>query len=259
MWMGHIADMTSGRPRSPSPLRAKLPLLLSLAVLLLLAVLATRGGSAVPRGNGLILRGPEAVGRTITQTANFGGGHQNSVISAGLSGVVALVLLLYLAAMVALIAALTTIRFRKTRRAAYRGGPDDDEYEGKGTASAMALLHGARSALLDLRQRAGGPPSDAVVRAWLVLEESAAESGTARRPEQTSTEFTADVLGAHDVDPAALRTLRSLYQRARFGQPDSVTEQDADAAAAALDRIADTLTVRARGASNAESGAAATP
>jgi len=270
MSMGHIADMTSGRPRSGSPLRAKLPLLLSLAVLLLLAVLATRGGSAVPRGNGLILRGAAPVGRTITQTADFGGGNQNSVITAGLGGVVAIVLLCYLAAMVALIAALTTVRFRKARRAAHQAGQAEEEYEGRGQSAAAALLHGARAALLDLRHRAGGPPSDAVVRAWLVLEESAAESGTARRPDQTSTEFTADVLAAHDVDPAALRTLRSLYQRARFAESASatVTEADADAAAAALDRIADTLTVRARGAKpdakpgakpSADSGSVATP
>lgn len=244
--------MSSGRPRSPSPLRARLPLLLSLAALLLLAVVATRGRSAVPRGNGLILRGPDAVGVTITQTAQFGGGRQNTVITAGLTGVIALVLLAYLAGMIALVAVLTTIR-RKARRTPYRrAGLADDETEGSAAASAVALLRGARAALLDLRQRTGGPPSDAVIRAWLGLEESAAECGTERRPDQTSTEFTADVLAAHDVDPGALTTLRSLYQRARFGEPDTVTERDVDAAVTALDRIADTLTVRARAAQSAQ-------
>jgi len=252
--------MSSGRPRSPSPLRARLPLLLSLAVLLLLAVVATRGRSAVPRGNGLILRGPEAVGRTVTATAASGGGTQNSVITAGITGVVALVLLAYLVGVIALIAALSTIRLRKRRRAAERrAGLADDETEGLASASAIALLRGARATLLDLRQRTGGPPSDAVIRAWLGLEESAADVGTERRPDQTSTEFTTDVLAAHDVDPAALTTLRSLYQRARFGEPATVTERDVDAAVTALDRIADTLTVRARAAQRAQPGSVSTP
>jgi hypothetical protein len=229
---------------------------LSLAALLLLAVVATRGRSAVPRGNGLVLRGPDAAGRTVVATPAFGGGHANTMLTAGLTGVIAVVLLAYLVAMVALIAALTTLRLRKARKAPHRrAGMADDETEGLAAVSAGVLLRGARAALLELRRRTGGPPSDAVIAAWLGLEESAAEGGTERRPEQTATEFTADVLAAHDVDPAALATLRALYQRARFGEPDTVTERDVDAAVTALDRIADTLTVRAR----AESGPVTTP
>jgi hypothetical protein len=80
-----------------------------------------------------------------------------------------------------------------------------------------------------------------VQEAWLALEEAAAECGTARRPDQTPTEFTGAVLAGHDVDPMALATLRGLYQRARFGLPGSVTEADVATAITALDRIATTL------------------
>jgi hypothetical protein len=221
--------------------------LLALAALLLLAVLATRGASAVPHGNGLVLRGSSdghlsgggSGGRTPV-------GHVNEVLLAGASTFVALVLLACLVAGVMILGALASVRFRRRRLALRRAGAEDEEFDGKATAAAMVLLRGARAALARLRQRAGGPPSDAVQQAWLVLEESAAECGTARRPEQTSTEFTGTVLAAHDVDPGALSTLRVLYQRARFGRPDSLTERDAERAVDALDRIADTLTVHAR-------------
>ena len=237
--------MRSVRPLAATR-RARLLLLLSLGALLLLAVLATRGGSAVPRGNGLVLRAPDPVRSSRIVQLDPGQGHLNSAITAGLTGVVAIVLLSYLAGMIALMIMLSQIRLRRRRKMTYAVGVDDGDLDGRYAASAVVLLRGARAALLSLRQRVGGPPSDAVQQAWLVLEESAAESGTPRRPDQTSTEFTTAVLAAHDVDPGALATLRTLYQRARFGQPAAVTEADAERAIDALDRIADTLTVHTR-------------
>jgi hypothetical protein len=243
--------MTSVRPRSTA-VRARLPLLLSLAGLLLLAVLASRGGSAVPHGNGLVIRGTGDRKVIQTQVVNPGQGHVNPALTAGLSGIIAIVLLSYLVGIVVILVMLTSVRLRRGRRQAFRSVQDsDDVTDGRFAASAVVLLRGARTALLNLRQRSGGPPSDAVQQAWLVLEESAAESGTARRADQTSTEFATAVLAAHDVDPGALATLRTLYQRARFGRPDAVTEHDAELAIDALDRIADTLTVHARTASAA--------
>jgi hypothetical protein len=120
--------------------------------------------------------------------------------------------------------------------------PAERTTEGGGGDTVRTLLRGTRSALDLLRRRAGGPPSDAVQQAWLALESAAAHSGTPRSPDQTPTEFTGAVLAAHAVDATAVATLRGLYQRARFGRPDTVTEADADAAIAALDRIAATLT-----------------
>jgi hypothetical protein len=222
------------------------PALLALAALLLLAVLATRGASAVPHGNGLVVRGNSQGQLTSGPPGPTGAIRLNPVLLAGASTFVALVLLGCLVAGVMVVLAVASVRVRRRRIVLRRDGVADDEVDGRDAAAAMVLLRGARAALARLRQRAGGPPSDAVQQAWLVLEEAAAESGTARRPEQTSTEFTGAVLAAHDVDPGALVTLRTLYQRARFGAPDAVTEADADRAVDALDRIADTLTVRAR-------------
>lgn len=242
--MGHIAGMTSGRPH-PAAWRARLPLLSSLAALLLLAVLATRGGSAVPHGNGLIIHGAPARPVTITPSVVPGQGRLNPVIATGLSSIVLIVILVYLAVLIAMVIAMTRVRIRRARKLSLTAGATDDETEGRYAESAIALLRGAKAAMATLRQRAGGPPSDAVQQAWLVLEAAAAESGTARRPEQTSTEFTGAVLAAHEVDAAALATLRTLYQRARFGDPAAVTETDAERAVDALDRIAVTLTAQA--------------
>jgi Domain of unknown function (DUF4129) len=83
----------------------------------------------------------------------------------------------------------------------------------------------------------GGPPSGAVVAAWVELERSAAATGTEREPHQTPTEFTAAIIADHTVDTAALRDLRVLYHRARFGTPGDVTAADAMAARSALEKI----------------------
>jgi Domain of unknown function (DUF4129) len=226
--------------------RGRVPALLALAALLLLAVLATRGASAVPHGNGLVVRGNSRGTLSSGVATPTGAGHLNPALLAGASTFVALVLLGCLVAGVMVLMAVASVRVRRRRIALRRDGVADEEFDGRDAAAAMVLLRGARAALARLRQRAGGPPSDAVQQAWLVLEEAAAESGTARRPEQTSTEFTGAVLAAHDVDPGALVTLRTLYQRARFGRPGALTDADADRAIDALDRIADTLTVHAR-------------
>jgi hypothetical protein len=235
--------MTSDR--SPTgALRNRLPLLLSLAGLLLLAVLATRGTSAVPRGQGLVFTGPDRSAVTSQQARSAAAPVVlGKAEAAGLSVVAVIALIAYLLGILAVVVLLASIRLRRRRRG--RGPPRqaDEDNDALAGTTAVALLRGARAALVALRQRAGGPPSDAVQQAWLVMEEAAAEGGTARRPDQTPTEFTGAVLADHDVDPAALATLRGLYQRARFGRADAVTDADADTAIGALERIAATLTV----------------
>jgi hypothetical protein len=225
--------------------RARLPLLLSLAVLLLVAVVATRGRSAVPNKGGLVLGYlPTTTPAAVTRHFQLPKAPRqlNPALGIGLSTIIVLALIAALFGLAMVLVLLASLRFRRRRRLRLEPQPQHGEQAAGGDVGAgLTLLRGTRSALARLRQRDGGPPSDAVQQAWLALEAAAAESGTTRRPDQTSTEFTSAVLAGHDVDPDALATLRGLYQRARFGLPDSVTEADADAAIAALDRIADTL------------------
>jgi hypothetical protein len=79
-------------------------------------------------------------------------------------------------------------------------------------------------------------PADAIVRAWLGLQETAAESGIVRRPAETPTEFTSRILGRALADDRAIRTLLHLYLRTRFGD-HPVTTDDVSAVRAALQEL----------------------
>lgn len=86
---------------------------------------------------------------------------------------------------------------------AVAGGPD-----------APAVQEGVRTAqqLLDTVT----DPTDAVLAAWVALEDAAARSGVPRRPADTPTELTSRVLAATEADADAVTTLLGLYHRARF-------------------------------------------
>lgn len=71
-------------------------------------------------------------------------------------------------------------------------------------------------------------PRDAIERAWIGLEEAAADSGMRRLPAETPGEFTARVVVRVASDRAAASALLDLYLRARFS--------DAPVAAAEVDR-----------------------
>ncbi|QFZ16670.1 DUF4129 domain-containing protein [Saccharothrix syringae] len=98
------------------------------------------------------------------------------------------------------------------------------------------LVQRATEALRVLRERANGPPGDAVIAAWLALEQAAEDSGQPRQGHQTPTEFTGALLARYRVDGDATTTLRRTYQRARFGTAE-VTPADARVAAEALETI----------------------
>ena len=79
-------------------------------------------------------------------------------------------------------------------------------------------------------------PADAIVRAWLGLQETAEESGIVRRPAETPTEFTSRILSRAFADDRAIRTLLRLYLRTRFGD-HPVTTDDVAAVRAALQEL----------------------
>ncbi len=67
-------------------------------------------------------------------------------------------------------------------------------------------------------------PTDAIIRAWLALEEAAETSGVVREPSETPTEFTVDVLNRTPAEPAPVRRLLRLYLHARFAAEPSTAE-----------------------------------
>jgi hypothetical protein len=107
---------------------------------------------------------------------------------------------------------------------------------------APAVLSGIELALQVLDQER--EPADAIVRAWLGLEETAAESGIVRGPAETPTEFTSRILSRAFADDRAARTLLRLYLRTRFGDHPA-TVNDVEAARRALRTLAESWSATA--------------
>jgi hypothetical protein len=94
----------------------------------------------------------------------------------------------------------------------------DDEGEAPtGELAPEAMLKAARESE-DLIER--GTPANAVVAAWVRLEEAASEAGVRTDRARTSTELARSVLRSYAVDEAALERLAGLYREARFSSHD---------------------------------------
>jgi len=87
------------------------------------------------------------------------------------------------------------------------------------------------------RLRISGPPTDAVIAAWLALESAAAATGVVRAPAATPTEFTTTLMASTGADEAAVAELCALYSEARFSHHPLTTDH-ISRAQECLDRIA---------------------
>ena len=150
---------------------------------------------------------------------------------------IAQIALVVVAVLVAVVVAVVLIRLlvlaiRNRRRRPRRSGLGLLEAEdASALADAPTVLRGIAAALGALDE--DREPGDAVVRAWLGLQQAAEDAGLARSPSETPTEFTGRVLTRTGADRAALRTLLGLYLRARFGGV-VITAGEATAARQAL-------------------------
>lgn len=218
-------------------MRSRLAATLTVAALLLLTVVVARGPSAIRPG---VLdpidrddARPDVAGYDLTGPDLLGG-----------IGRIGMVVLLTVMVLFVIVLVITVVqRARKRRRGFGMTRPRlaDLSTAEPADPSAVQLRGAVRDARAELRRRAGGPPSDAVVAAWVRLEQLAATAGSARAAHQTPTEFTSALLTRHGVDEPAVAALRGLYHRARFGAPGSLGAADAVAAGDALDDIESAL------------------
>ncbi|HEX3221308.1 MAG TPA: DUF4129 domain-containing protein [Nocardioides sp.] len=82
----------------------------------------------------------------------------------------------------------------------------------------------------------GGSPRNAIVACWDRFEEQAERVNAARRPWETSSEFTLRLLDAVSADPFAVSRLEGLYREARFSAHD-IDEARRESAVEALRAI----------------------
>jgi len=209
-------------------------LLLAAAALLLLVVFVARGESAVPSSlTGLTLeRGLPGLTLHGAPTPSIGSPvHIDADPSLVAKIVIAFIVIALVIALV-----LSIVSGRRNRRRAGIGDVIADPVEGTIDTVMRLRVREAVEQARDMLARSGGEPRDAVIRAWVALESATEHT---RAPHQTATEFTVSLLEKETADEDALRELRTLYQRARFGHHSD--ESDAAAARVALDRILATI------------------
>ena len=81
-----------------------------------------------------------------------------------------------------------------------------------------------------------GTPRNAIVAAWVQLEEYAAGHGLPRDPADTPAEFVSRALAVYDLDEAAIERLADLYREARFST-HPMAERHRDEARACLEQL----------------------
>ena len=99
-----------------------------------------------------------------------------------------------------------------------------------------ALLAGAREGEQLL---ARGTPANAVIAAWVALEDAVRSAGVRDDDSRTSAELVTTVLRSYRVDRGPLDTLAALYREARFSRHPVAEEQRATAREALVQVQAD--------------------
>lgn len=208
--------------------------LLASAGVLMLVVLVARGNSAVPSTmtDPALERGLPAVSMSGANapSAALQYSPNDPVLFAKVIGGIAAVLILLAVGL----SVLSWWRNRMGDRMIV--GVTKEPVEGTVETVMRIRLRDAVQEARDLLARAGGSSRDAVIQAWVTLENAADHK---RAPHETATEFTVALLEKESADEEALRDLRTLYHRARFGRAGE--PGDADRARQALDRILATI------------------
>lgn len=147
---------------------------------------------------------------------------QDSVVAQILGVVFGLVLALAVLALVVVIARQLIrllVRLWRDRPLALRdvaaAGADGLPAPPESPADAGAIRRGVADALRTVLERP--EPGDAIVAAWIGLEESATDAGYGRAPTETPAEFTSRVIGARRGIAEEAVILQDLYERVRFG------------------------------------------
>ncbi|HEX6352140.1 DUF4129 domain-containing protein [Actinophytocola sp.] len=209
-------------------------LLLAAAAVLLLVVVAARGQSAVPSHLNDVQIDYGLPPAKASDPGNPNNGLQYVVDDPVTFGAIVAWVAGGLFVLALVLSVLAALRARKRNRVGV--GDVIDPVEGTIDTVLRLRLKEAAEQARETLARPEGEPGDAVIRAWVTLEHAGEHT---RAPHQTATEFTISLLAKETADEEAVRQLRTLYHRARFGHRSD--ERDAAAARDALDRILATI------------------
>ncbi|MFD1045562.1 hypothetical protein ACFQ1S_08220, partial [Kibdelosporangium lantanae] len=170
-------------------MRRRLAVVVAVGALVVLSVVAARGRSGIPIGESVL--GDGVVWRT-QEASKPAADNAVQPVAYGVGLFILVVAVLLMFGLSVLVVTIPAIRFR-LRRSRGTGAPAF--MDGDGTVEDTRWVEGAvKRALSEMDLHRGGPPGDAVIAAWVQLERDAAARGTERKPHQTPSEFTADVL-----------------------------------------------------------------
>lgn len=128
----------------------------------------------------------------------------------------------------------TFVRRRRLVPGRARGVTPPGEDDGADEADSLQTVLDERISAL-----AEGSPRNAIVEAWIQIEDFAVSHGVPRDPADTPAEFVARALAAYDLDTVALQDLANLYREARFST-HALDESHRDRARACLRRLTGT-------------------
>lgn len=178
------------------------------------------GGSTQPSAGNDQSASPQAQPRTLPWLPTWS--------QAVLIGVLAAMVLTLLATV-----RITLVRPRKLRPDRTRGLNRPNEPEPEDPEEALqSMLSEQLSALR------AGTPRNAIVAAWVQLEDFAIGHGLPRDPADTPAEFVARALAAYDLDSRAIQRLADLYREARFSTHE-LSERHRDEARDCLHQLTD--------------------
>jgi multisubunit Na+/H+ antiporter MnhC subunit len=208
------------------------------ALVLLVALWAASSGPDDPfRGDGqgsraTVSESPASEGQEPGDAHQDSKKRSSSWVSAVVAIVIGAVALTLLLAVVGVLVSVVAGLPRVGRRR--RAGPDDEPVEldpVDAVTGSMLADAAAQEAVL-----VGGSPRNGIVECWHRFELQAGRAGLARRPWETSSEFTLRLLDLVEADTDAVARLSALYREARFSEHD-LGEADREAALAALRQV----------------------
>lgn len=215
------------------------------AVLLVALVATTSGGlgpvHVVPHLSSPHAGSPPAHQSSGGSPSGGGGGHQSAPPNGSspaldwLPTVSQLVLILVLAGIALTVIVSLRVAFARRRslppaREIASSGAREPATEDESPESLESML-GEQLAGLDT-----GTPRNAIVAAWVQLEEYAAGHGLPRDPTDTPAEFVTRALAVYDLDAAVIERFADLYREARFST-HPMEERHRDEARACLEHL----------------------